>query len=122
MLLFTKDIQQKLTENGKASEAAILDDGNTANVKPVVKLFTPWAGCTWLLTELEWSEGEPTGRAYGLCDLGMGFPEIGYVDMNELRETRGPFGLRIERDRNWTATKTLSEYADEAREKVRIAA
>ena len=38
--------------------------------KPVVKLFTPDAQCTWLLTELGNDD-----IAYGLCDLGMGIPD-----------------------------------------------
>ena len=36
---------------------------------------------------------------FGLCDLG--FPELGYVSLNELRATRGPLGLGIERDLQW---------------------
>jgi hypothetical protein len=58
--------------------------------------------------------------AYGLCDLGMGSPEIGFVCMRELREARGPLGLPIERDLRFDADKTLSAYADEARAYGRI--
>lgn len=79
---------------------------------PVVKLFTPDAQCTWLLTELGNDD-----IAYGLCDLGMGFPKIGFVSMRELR---GPLGLPIERDLNFNADKTLAAYATEARERGRI--
>jgi hypothetical protein len=35
---------------------------------PVVKLFAPWCGATWLLTELD--PGDPD-IAFGLCDLGQ---------------------------------------------------
>jgi hypothetical protein len=42
--------------------------------EPVVKLFTPWGGANWLLTEIEPDEPD---LAFGLCDLGMGFPELG---------------------------------------------
>ena len=83
--------------------------------KPVVKLFTPDAQCTWLLTELGLDD-----IAYGLCDLGLGCPEIGFVCMRELREARGPLGLPIERDLHFVANKTLSTYADEARAHGRI--
>jgi hypothetical protein len=38
---------------------------------PVVKLFTPDAGTTWLLTEIDPDDPD---RAFGLCDLGSGFP------------------------------------------------
>ena len=43
---------------------------------------------------------------FGLCDLG--FPELGYVSLNELQGVRGPLGLGIERDLHWT-TKPLAE-------------
>jgi hypothetical protein len=59
--------------------------------KPVVKLFTPDAQCTWLLTELGLDD-----IAFGLCDLGMGTPELGFVSMHELRDLRGPLGLPID--------------------------
>jgi hypothetical protein len=58
--------------------------------------------------------------AFGLCDLGMGTPELGYVSMHELRDLRGPLGLPIERDMHFEADKTLSAYAGEARAHGRI--
>jgi len=94
--------------NNKAGHADI-------DFKPVVKLFTPDAQCTWLLTELGNDD-----IAYGLCDLGLGFPEMGFVSMRELRELRGPLGLPAERDEHFDAGKTLSAYAAEARERGRI--
>ena len=78
---------------------------------PVVKLFTPGAGCTWLLTELDPDEPDV---AFGLCDLGVGCPELGYVSLSELESVRGRLGLPVERDRGFRATKTLSAYAAEA--------
>jgi hypothetical protein len=60
--------------------------------------------------------------AFGLCDLGMGTPELGFVCMREICELRGPLGLPVERDRHFDADKTLSAYADEARARGRIAA
>tara|TARA_R110000868_G_scaffold288698_2_gene548977 strand:- start:407 stop:685 length:279 start_codon:yes stop_codon:yes gene_type:complete len=92
----------------------------------VVKFFTPWGGATWLLSEIT-EEGDSDAGAgdsimFGLCDLGLGEPELGYVSLRELEGIRGPFGLRVERDRWFTANKTLGEYAADAREKGRIAA
>ena len=55
---------------------------------------------------------------YGLVDLGMGCPELGHAFISELRAIRGRFGLRVERDRGWKATKPLSAYAREARERI----
>lgn len=77
---------------------------------PVVKLFTPNAGATWLLSELD-----AEGIAFGLCDLGLGFPEVGYVSLAELEAFRGRWGLPIERDAHFVADKPLSGYAREAR-------
>ena len=42
---------------------------------PVVKLFTPDANATWLLSEID---PEDSDRAFGLCGLGLGCPELGY--------------------------------------------
>ena len=80
--------------------------------KPVCKLFLPWTSGTWLLTEM----CPEDGLAFGLADLGMGTPEIGYISLDEIYEVRGPGGLRVERDIHWEASKTLSEYATEARQ------
>ena len=79
---------------------------------PVVKLFTPDGGCTWLLTEIDPDDPD---IAFGLCDLGFGCPELGSVSLSELESVRGQLNLPIERDLYFTATKTLSAYADEAR-------
>jgi hypothetical protein len=86
---------------------------------PVVKLFTPDAGATWLLTEVDLDDED---RCFGLCDLGLGFPELGYVSLRELQSARGGLGLSVERDLHFVATKTLSAYAKEARLAERIVA
>ena len=86
------------------------------NFKSVVKLFTPDGGATWLLTELD-----AAGIfAFGLCDLGLGCPELGYVSMTELHTVCGKRGLPLERDLNFEAHKYLSEYANEARRRGHI--
>jgi hypothetical protein len=90
--------------------------GNPTVPMPVVKLFVCVGGnATWLLTELD----PETNIAFGLCDLGLGFPELGYVSLTELEDT---LGWRLERDRHWTATKTLTEYAADARSKGMVVA
>jgi hypothetical protein len=61
-----------------------------------------------------------SSTCFGLCDLGLGLPELGYVCMRELREIRGPLGLPIERDLHFEADKPISAYADEARTHGRI--
>jgi hypothetical protein len=54
------------------------------------------------------------GICFGLCDLGMGCPELGTVSIHELKDVSVGFGLRIERDIHWEANKTLMEYSNEA--------
>ena len=66
----------------------------------------------WLLTELD---PEDPDIAFGLCDLGMGFPELGSVRISELQSLRGPGGLGIERDLGFVPDKTLSAYTADAR-------
>jgi hypothetical protein len=79
---------------------------------PVVKLFTPDAGATWLLTEVDPDDDD---HAFGLCDLGLGMPELGWVSLQELSTVRGRLGLPIERDLHFCAEKRLTAYAREAR-------
>jgi len=118
MTLITKALTEQLLANGRAQRAAI-DKGDAAlDFKPVVKLFTPDAQCTWLLTELD-PDG---GLAFGLCDLGMGEPELGYVSLAELATVRGKLGLPVERDLHFEADKSIAAYAEEARSRGSIVA
>jgi hypothetical protein len=86
---------------------------------PVVKLFTPDANATWLLSE---ADPDDPNCLFGLCDLGLGSPELGYVSLTELKAVRGPLGLAIERDLHFVGEKPLSTYVEEARKKGRIVA
>jgi len=115
MTLITKTEHEQLIANCQAQIVRMDAGDSDIDFKPVVKLFTPDAQCTWLLTELD-----SDGLLFGLCDLGMGEPELGYVCMRELREIRGPLGLPIERDTHFGADKPISAYADEARTHGRI--
>jgi hypothetical protein len=104
--LFTATQRRKLVANWHRDEPT----------KPVVKLFTPDGAGTWLLSGVS-----PNGMfGYGLCDLGLGFPELGYVSIQELMEIRGAFGLPVERDRWFTAKKSLSDYLADAERERRI--
>jgi hypothetical protein len=109
MKLLTDAQREKLLKNGRESRA---NEGGVDHF-PVVKLFTPDAGATWLLSELDPDEPD---IAFGLCDLGMGCPELGYVSLSEIASVRGRLGLPVERDRHFTPTKCLTAYADEARQ------
>ena len=87
--------------------------------RPVVKLFMPDGAATWLLTECDPDDPD---RLFGLCDLGLGFPELGYVSLTEITELRGKLGLPVERDLHFVADRPLSAYAEEARAAGRITA
>ena len=112
MNLITETLRVQLLANGQQS----LDNDNF-DPPPVVKLFTPDAGATWLLTEIDPDDHD---HAFGLCDLGQGFPELGYVSLAELQSVRGRLGLPIERDLHFVATKAISAYTQEARRAERI--
>ena len=112
MKLLTADIRERLLRNGRLHQQCDEVGEPEPDFEPVVKLFTPDAGCTWLLTEID---PEDPDIAFGLCDLGMGYPELGSVSLSELESVRGRLNLPVERDLYFTATKTLSAYADEAR-------
>jgi len=114
MNLISDELRAQLLANGGQSLA---DEG--FDPPPVVKLFTPDAGATWLLTEIDPDDED---HAFGLCDLGLGFPELGYVSLAELMSVRGCLGLPVERDLHFTATKSISAYAREARLSGRIVA
>jgi hypothetical protein len=50
--------------------------------------------------------------AFSLCNARQGLaPSRCSVSLSELESVRGPFGLGIERDRDWTPKRTLLGYA-----------
>ena len=112
MMLLTKSIRSSLIENNKLQ----IEHEGELDLYPVVKLFGG-SGCTWLLTTLD---GD---IAFGLCDLGLGCPELGYVSMTEIETQKfPPFGLPAERDMHWEADAPLSAYYKTARDHSRIVA
>jgi DUF2958 family protein len=114
MTLFTKTQRETLIANCQAQIVRMDNQQPDIDFTPVVKLFTPDAQCTWLLTELGLDD------IAGLADLGMGCPELGFISMREIRELRGPLGLPVERDLHFDADKPLFAYAAEARAHGRI--
>lgn len=93
MKLLTAEIRRKLPPIGATEDKP--------DPKAVVKFFTPWTGWTWYATEFD-------GRDlfFGLVDgheVGLG-----HFSLAELESVKGPFGLKIERDRGWKPTP-LSE-------------
>jgi hypothetical protein len=108
MKLLTQTIREALLRNGQMRQSADTNGDPDIDFVPVVKLFTPDAGCTWLLTELDPEEPD---IAFGLCDLGMGYPELGSVRISELEAVRGRLGLPVERDLYFSPQHTIAAYA-----------
>jgi hypothetical protein len=118
MTFLPKSIHDRLLANGRRQDP-VRGTEDEIDFHPVVKLFTPDAGCTWLLTEIDPEEPD---IAFGLCDLGLGFPELGIVSLSELASVRGRLGLPVEVDRHFKATKPVSRYAADAAAAGHIAA
>ena len=106
--LITAEQRAQLLANGRAHAA-----GQPVDPLPIVRLFTPDAHATWLLTELDPQDGD---TAFGLCDLGLGMPELNTVRLSELASIRGPQNLPVERDLYFAARRPLSEYVRLAQE------
>lgn len=95
-----KSMIDKLVSNHKQQDG-------TKEFKVVAKLFNPTGVGTWYLTELN----PENNVAFGLAHVHE--KELGYIDLNELTEFRGQFGLPIERDRYFEANKfTLEQCKD----------
>lgn len=105
--LLTDDQHARLLANGAATAR-----GESIDPMPVVKLFTPDAHAIWLLSALD-PRDEDT--AFGLCDLGLGHPDLCHVKLSELAGIRGPLDQHVMRDIHFVPQRTLSEYARLAR-------
>jgi hypothetical protein len=110
-MMLPKHLYERLLANGQASIEAERDH------TPAVKFFDPAGAATWLISEL--NPGEPD-ILFGLCDLGQGFPELGYVRFSELAETKNRLGIHLERDLFFIGKFPLSVYAEAARAHERI--
>ena len=104
MIFVPTHLWERLVANSKAP-------GGTDHV-PVVKFFDPAGAATWLLTEVSPDDSD---QLFGLCDLGMGFPELGYVSLSELKSIKNRLGIPLERDLFFAARFPLSVYAEAAR-------
>jgi hypothetical protein len=72
--------------------------------KVSIHYFT--SNCDWYIAELE----RDSGLAFGHCDLGMGFPEWGYVDLRELEGVQTKWGP-VERDCHFTPGRAADKIA-----------
>ncbi|HCF2686162.1 TPA: DUF2958 domain-containing protein [Pseudomonas aeruginosa] len=104
--LTTDDQRAQLLANGMAHAT-----GQPIDPWPVVRLFTPDAHVTWLLAALDPADGD---TAWGLIDLGIGMPELGSVKLSDLAAIVGPRQKPVLRDLYFRASRSLSEYVQQA--------
>lgn len=116
MKLLMKQQMQQLLANGRR-QASVRGTANEIDFPPVVKLFHPAGAATWLLTELDPDDPD---IAWGLCDLGIGFPEFGTVRLSELKSLQVIPGLGVERDRFFEVQGPISRYIAAAMDAGRI--
>lgn len=107
MKLLTKEILKKLPKIGST------DKMKKENIRVYLKLFTPWDRWTWYVTEYDPESGDMFG--YVKSGLDPNFDELGYSNINELMDIRGPFGLKVERDRYWDDKNTLAKVMESDR-------
>lgn len=106
MELFTPEQYNKLLLNGNP----VNRDQDHA---PVAMLTLPGTAMVWLISEID---PEETTLAFGLCDLGMGCPELGYVNLAELTSVQHPvFGTTVYNNPLFKESYPMSAYAAAAR-------
>lgn len=108
--IIPQDKYKKLLTNGTLQRNALAKK-KVLDFKPVIRLFTPDANASWLLSELDPDDPD---SAYGVCDPGLGYPKLEWVQFEELDLVRGPMGLPIELDPSFIANKTDRAYWEEA--------
>ena len=95
MLQLSVEVMTFLTEQQREQmllNGATRARGESSAPYPVVKLYMPGTDMTWALTALD-ADGE---QAYGLIDVGTGFPELGDVSLSMLASLKGPGGLPMD--------------------------
>ena len=91
MILLTKEIKKALPA------LYTTEDTPCTEKKIIVRFFNPMGNQSWEIAEgSEQEDGD--WLLFGLCDLGLGMAEWGYVMLSELQSVRAGLGLRIERD------------------------
>ena len=103
MKLLTDTIKKALPEL-YATESTPCDEKEI-----IVRFFNPLGNQSWQIAE--GSEEDGDWRLFGLCDLGFGSPEWGYVMLSELEAVDAGLGLGIERDILFGDSKLHPEWA-----------
>jgi len=104
----TQEDYDRLPANGK-EQAMLSEREEWKDHVPVVLLSLPETGCRWLLTEVSPDDPE---IAFGLCDLGLGFPEQGSVSLVELETLQNRHGQKVERNTSFRTDRSLGYFTD----------
>jgi len=99
--LLTAQQREQLLENGRL-QAPVMGTDKEIDFAPVVKLLSAGGRATWLLA---WVYPDDPDLAFGLCDLGLGSPELGDVRLSELTE------IEVDVDYAFEPTGSLLDYA-----------
>ncbi|MDO4644040.1 MAG: DUF2958 domain-containing protein, partial [Cardiobacteriaceae bacterium] len=98
--LFTPEQLAALQQNHRESRRKGHDP------QPIVHLRIPGNSCQWLITEID-----EDNICFGLCDLGMGFPELGYISLDEILDCTNALYC----EPRFRAKAPLSKYTEKAR-------
>jgi len=99
------ELASSVSTSAKISRLSLLFFTKTQTEQPI-------ANCQAQIVCLDAGEADID---FGLCDLGMGTPDLRFVCMREIREQRGPLGLSVESELHFDADKIFSAYAEDAR-------
>jgi hypothetical protein len=110
--LLTAEQRKQLLENGRQQREAITQFRDAVDFEPVVRLIATDTNAIWFLSEIDPDDND---IAFGLCDLGIGFPEVGNMRLSDLATFRGPLHQPIVRDDSFAARFTIGQYAAIAR-------
>jgi hypothetical protein len=106
---FITDEQWRLLLEHGARSAA----GEELDPHPVLLLELADPVMFWMLTEVDPHDED---RAFGLCDLGLGMPELGYVSLSEIAALRGRGrGQSVQADATFVGDRPLSIFRSWAR-------
>jgi hypothetical protein len=82
----TKSEQEKIPRLNTTEDTRLQDK------KVWAKLFTPWSNWTWYIVEYDGQD-----QCWGVVEGHE--VEFGYFSLKEIAELKGPYGLKVERDK-----------------------
>lgn len=84
-----------------------IEHDSKPDIWPVVRLYMPDGPAVWLVAAIR----DDDRSLFALADLGVGTPELGWVNSVDILDIRGALGLTVERDTSFAPKRSLEEYA-----------